>query len=154
MHTGDTTPILGWVSRRFDVKRAVADAGLARAAEGARRCCAPRIECWSAVAQGRFLATIYVRSVMLVFAVALTAVLSRSLRPVARPVLRRRLVARDWMDADDPLAARVRPGDCATVEQSPPDFGWPQLHDLARYEMTLHLSRTGARAACRPRTTG
>jgi hypothetical protein len=82
------------------------------------------------------MATIYARSIMYVFAVALTAVLSVTSAPSLAQSCGG-MVARDWMDADDPLAARVRPGDCTTVEQSPPDFGWPQLHNLARYEMTL-----------------
>jgi hypothetical protein len=48
----------------------------------------------------------------------------------------------DWMVASDPLAAQVRPQDCAQVEQTPPDFSWPdvgwdkQFRDT-RYELTL-----------------
>ncbi len=82
------------------------------------------------------MATIYLRSIMMLSAVALTAVLAlTSGSSLAQSC--GTLVARDWMDTDDQLAARVRPTDCATVEQSPPDFGWPQLHNLARYELTL-----------------
>ena len=47
------------------------------------------------------------------------------------------LTGSDWMVSNDPLAARIRPGDCATVEQSPPDFGWPDLSNDASYEVTV-----------------
>jgi hypothetical protein len=43
----------------------------------------------------------------------------------------------DWMVSSDPLAARIRPADCATVEQSPPDFGWPDLSNDASYQVTV-----------------
>lgn len=43
----------------------------------------------------------------------------------------------DWMTAKDPLAAQVRPRDCAAVEQTPPDFSWPDISREARYELTL-----------------
>jgi hypothetical protein len=47
----------------------------------------------------------------------------------------------DWMSGDA-LAAQVRPGDCAEVEQTPPDFSWPDIGTDARfrdarYELTL-----------------
>jgi hypothetical protein len=43
----------------------------------------------------------------------------------------------DWMAVKDPLAAQVRPRDCAPVEQTPPDFSWPDISRDARYEVTL-----------------
>ena len=43
----------------------------------------------------------------------------------------------DWMVLDDPLAASVRPGDCASVEQTPPDFGWPDIGKDTRYTLNL-----------------
>src|SRR6185295_4851659 len=43
----------------------------------------------------------------------------------------------DWMNVSDPHAAQVRPRDCAEVEQTPPDFGWPDIGKDARYELTL-----------------
>lgn len=43
----------------------------------------------------------------------------------------------DWMAVKDPLAAQVRPRDCAAVEQTPPDFSWPDISRDARYEVTL-----------------
>ena len=43
----------------------------------------------------------------------------------------------DWMAVKDPLAAQVRPRDCVTVEQTPPDFSWPDISRNARYEVTL-----------------
>jgi hypothetical protein len=51
-------------------------------------------------------------------------------------------LADDWMDAPDPLAAQVRPRDGGAVEQTPPDFGWPEAGKDprswdARYELTL-----------------
>ncbi len=41
----------------------------------------------------------------------------------------------DWMMTSDQLAATVRPTDCAVVEQSPPDFGWPSTG--GSYQLTL-----------------
>lgn len=46
--------------------------------------------------------------------------------------------AADWMQVSDPLAAPVRPRDGASVEQTPPDFSWPDLNKDARY--SVHLS--------------
>jgi hypothetical protein len=43
----------------------------------------------------------------------------------------------DWTAVSDPLAAPVRPADGATVEQSPPDFSWPDVADDARYTLNL-----------------
>ncbi|HEV7478194.1 MAG TPA: DUF4962 domain-containing protein, partial [Burkholderiales bacterium] len=43
----------------------------------------------------------------------------------------------DWMAVSDPHAAQVRPADCAAVEQTPPDFSWPDIARDARYEVTL-----------------
>ena len=43
----------------------------------------------------------------------------------------------DWMATGDALAAQVRPRDCAEVEQTPPDFSWPDVARDARYELTL-----------------
>jgi hypothetical protein len=45
--------------------------------------------------------------------------------------------AGDWMHVDDPLAAPVRPAHGATVEQTPPDFSWPDISKDARYTVTL-----------------
>ncbi|MGH8248097.1 MAG: hypothetical protein ACREUU_16875, partial [Gammaproteobacteria bacterium] len=45
----------------------------------------------------------------------------------------------DWM-ASIPLttsSARVRPADCANVEQTPPDFSWPDLSSDSVYQVTL-----------------
>src|SRR5262245_32738700 len=45
----------------------------------------------------------------------------------------------DWITAI-PMAfssAQVRPADCATVEQSPPDLSWPDLSLDGAYEVTL-----------------
>jgi hypothetical protein len=42
----------------------------------------------------------------------------------------------DWM-ASTGSSAPVRPADCATVEQSPPDFSWPDLSADAQYTVTL-----------------
>jgi hypothetical protein len=43
----------------------------------------------------------------------------------------------DWMEVDDPLAAQIRPRDGAAVEQTPPDFSWPEVGKDARYSVTL-----------------
>ncbi|HEX6267623.1 MAG TPA: heparinase II/III family protein [Burkholderiales bacterium] len=43
----------------------------------------------------------------------------------------------DWLLVDDPLAAEIRPADGATVEQTPPDFSWPDVDPRARYTVTL-----------------
>jgi hypothetical protein len=45
----------------------------------------------------------------------------------------------DWM-ASIPLSissAQVGPADCKTVEQTPPDFSWPDLSSDAQYQVTL-----------------
>src|SRR5689334_20739043 len=34
-------------------------------------------------------------------------------------------------------SAQVRPTDCATVQQTPPDFSWPDLSPDAQYQVTL-----------------
>jgi hypothetical protein len=43
----------------------------------------------------------------------------------------------DWMAASHPLAQAIRPADCAVVQQTPPDFSWPEVANDARYEVTL-----------------
>src|SRR5918992_1506186 len=43
----------------------------------------------------------------------------------------------DWMVSSDPLAAPIRPAECASVEQSPPDFGWPDVSADGIYQVTL-----------------
>ncbi len=43
----------------------------------------------------------------------------------------------DWLVVDDPLAAAVRPAHGATVEQTPPDFSWPDASPKARYSVEL-----------------
>lgn len=45
--------------------------------------------------------------------------------------------ATDWMDSASAASAPVRPLDCAVTEQSPPDFGWPDLSSDATYSVTL-----------------
>jgi len=48
--------------------------------------------------------------------------------------------ARDWMvetTASGTSSAPIRPADCATVEQTPPDFSWPDHGQGARYEFSL-----------------
>src|SRR5437773_5827135 len=48
--------------------------------------------------------------------------------------------ARDWMVetmAAGTSSAPIRPADCATVEQTPPDFSWPDRGAAARYEFSL-----------------
>ncbi|HEV8261152.1 MAG TPA: DUF4962 domain-containing protein [Burkholderiales bacterium] len=42
----------------------------------------------------------------------------------------------DWM-ASTNLSAQVRPADCTRVEQTPPDFSWPDLSADAEYLVTL-----------------
>jgi hypothetical protein len=56
-----------------------------------------------------------------------------SLLLLAFPVL----ACADWMVVDDPLAAEIRPRHGATVEQTPPDFSWPEASNDARYSVTL-----------------
>ncbi len=45
----------------------------------------------------------------------------------------------DWMMAIPLIASsvQVRPADCATVEQTPPDLSWPDLSSDAQYQVTL-----------------
>jgi hypothetical protein len=49
--------------------------------------------------------------------------------------------AADWMAVSDALAAMVRPADCLTVQQTPPDFSWPDISRDAKY--TLQLTYPG-----------
>jgi hypothetical protein len=42
----------------------------------------------------------------------------------------------DWM-ASTGSSAPVRPSDCASVEQTPPDISWPDLSSDAQYQVTL-----------------
>src|SRR5258708_18981882 len=49
------------------------------------------------------------------------------------------ITAPDWI-ASIPVSSssvRVWPADCATVEQSPPDFSWPDLSSDAQYRVAL-----------------
>ncbi len=55
----------------------------------------------------------------------------------------------DWMASSRRSSAPVRPTDCATVEQTPPDFSWPDHGPGARYEFRL----TSPDGATRRRTT-
>src|SRR3954469_478689 len=43
----------------------------------------------------------------------------------------------DWMQSAAPLAAAVRPADGMTVQQTPPDFSWPEASKTARYTVNL-----------------
>src|SRR5687767_9527953 len=43
----------------------------------------------------------------------------------------------DWMVSNDPLAAPIRPAECASVEQNPPDFGWPDSSADGAYQVTV-----------------
>src|SRR5262245_43520768 len=43
----------------------------------------------------------------------------------------------DWMITTDQLAQDIRPRDCATVLQSPPDFRWPDVISSGGYTLTL-----------------
>jgi hypothetical protein len=49
----------------------------------------------------------------------------------------------DFLVVDDPLAAAIRPADGATVEQTPPDFSWPDVDKRASY--TLNLTYPGGK---------
>lgn len=44
---------------------------------------------------------------------------------------------RDWMVSSDPLAQDIRPRDCAVVEQSPPDFRWPDVIASGGYSLKI-----------------
>src|SRR5438105_230983 len=43
----------------------------------------------------------------------------------------------DWMVSGDALAAAIRPAECASVEQNPPDFGWPDVSADGAYQVSL-----------------
>lgn len=48
------------------------------------------------------------------------------------------LLARaDLLETNDPNAAAIRPADGATVQQTPPDFSWPDISKQARYTLNL-----------------
>lgn len=43
----------------------------------------------------------------------------------------------DWMTTTNPLNQDIRPRDCASVLQSPPDFRWPDVISSGGYQLTL-----------------
>lgn len=43
----------------------------------------------------------------------------------------------DWLEPARPLDAAIRPPDAVTVQQSPPDFSWPDVAKDARYTVNL-----------------
>jgi len=43
----------------------------------------------------------------------------------------------DWMQSAPPLAAAIRPADGMTVQQTPPDFSWPEASRTAQYTLNL-----------------
>jgi hypothetical protein len=43
----------------------------------------------------------------------------------------------DILEATDPLAAAIRPADGMTVQQTPPDFSWPEVSKTAKYTVQL-----------------
>src|SRR4051794_20203669 len=45
----------------------------------------------------------------------------------------------DFLARADPLLAPIRPIDCATVLQTPPDFTWPPHEGHASYTLTLRF---------------
>jgi hypothetical protein len=58
----------------------------------------------------------------------------------------------DWI-AQVPMSAspvNVRPADCAAVEQTPPDFSWPDHDPDARYTVTLTYPDGSARSLAAP----
>ena len=72
-------------------------------------------------------------------AAALTFLLAAGLPHAARAQACVPDTTPDWM-ASIPLSqssAQVWPADCASVEQTPPDFSWPDLSADAQYQVTL-----------------
>jgi hypothetical protein len=59
-------------------------------------------------------------------------------------------VRADYLEVDDPLAAAIRPADGATVEQTPPDFSWPDVSKVARYSVTLRYPDGRSRTLAAP----
>src|SRR2546426_2355477 len=47
-------------------------------------------------------------------------------------------------------SAPVRPSDCATVEQTPPDISWPDLSSDAQYQVTLTYPDGGTQTRTAP----
>ncbi|CAG4882946.1 protein of unknown function [Georgfuchsia toluolica] len=43
----------------------------------------------------------------------------------------------DWMVTPNPNAQDIRPPDCVTVQQTPPDFRWPDVITSGGYQVTL-----------------
>lgn len=43
----------------------------------------------------------------------------------------------DWMVVSDPIAQDIRPTECSTVQQTPPDFRWPDITSNATYQVAL-----------------
>src|SRR5215510_13996936 len=58
----------------------------------------------------------------------------------------------DWMTSISLLSSSVQvsPPDCATVQQTPPDFSWPDLGSDAQYQVTLTYPDGHARTLTAP----
>lgn len=54
------------------------------------------------------------------------------------------------MAVSDPLAAVVRPSDCLTVQQTPPDFSWPDIGKDAKYTVQLTYPDGRSKSAAAP----
>jgi Heparinase II/III-like protein/Domain of unknown function (DUF4962) len=52
----------------------------------------------------------------------------------------------DWTESTS-SSAQVRPADCAVVEQTPPDFSWPDLSPDAQYQIRLTYPDGSTRSA-------
>lgn len=60
--------------------------------------------------------------------------------------------ASDWLAAVPMSAssAQIRPADCATVTQTPPDFSWPDMDPAAQYQVTVFYPDGRARTLPAP----
>src|SRR4051812_16317203 len=56
----------------------------------------------------------------------------------------------DFLETNDPNAAAIRPADGATVQQTPPDFSWPDISKRARYTVDLTYPDGKTRALAAP----
>src|SRR4051794_34287311 len=60
------------------------------------------------------------------------------------------LAQADFLQVSDAQAAAIRPPDGTTVQQTPPDFSWPEISKQARYTVNLRYPDGRTRSLAAP----
>jgi hypothetical protein len=60
------------------------------------------------------------------------------------------LAQADWLQVSDAQAAAIRPPEGTTVQQTPPDFSWPEISKQARYTVNLRYPDGRTRSLLAP----